>query len=246
MRVASKSDIGRVRNTNQDSFAAGEFSDAAWAVVCDGMGGANGGNVASGIAVKTISECILNAYHPNMKTNTVSAMLESAITAANLNIYDEALENTELAGMGTTVVAAVFLGDHAVIAHAGDSRAYICYNDTVRQLTRDHTVVQSMVERGEITQDEAQRDPRKHVITRALGVTENINIEFTEAEMPKGSVLLLCTDGLSNFVDSQKISDIMRNNAFEDYPVLLVDAANKAGGSDNITAVVITNNQYLP
>lgn len=239
MKIASKSDIGRVRQSNQDSFSAGEIHDAAWAIVCDGMGGANGGNVASGIAVKTISDCIKNAYHSNMKINTICAMLESAITAANLNVYDEAVDNPALRGMGTTVVAAIVTRNTAVIAHAGDSRAYLYCDGAVRQITRDHSVVQNMVEKGEITPDEAVKDPRKNVITRALGVSENIDIEFGEIEMPTDSILILCSDGMSNYVDCEEIYDIIDSNDFDKCPGLLVDVANNSGGADNITVVMI-------
>ena len=241
MKIVSKSDIGMKRTSNQDSFTAGQLQDAAWAVVCDGRGGANGGNIASGIAVRTISDCILNAYHSGMKDNSIAAMLESAITAANLNIFDEAHDNPQLSGMGTTVVAAVITRDHAIIAHAGDSRAYIYQNCLTEQITRDHSIVQNMLEKGEITASEAENDPRKHVITRALGVREDIEIEFDEVEIPKGSTLILCTDGLSNFVNNEKISEIIENNAFEQCADLLVDFANSAGGSDNITVVLVSN-----
>ena len=132
MQIASKSDIGRVRSSNQDSFSAGEIRGAAWAVVCDGMGGANGGNIASGKAVKTISDCITNTYHSDMTANGISAMLESAIIAANLNVFDEAAENETLAGMGTTVVVAITFGEDIILAHAGDSRAYIYDNGSLR------------------------------------------------------------------------------------------------------------------
>ena len=241
MKIASKSDIGKVRSSNQDSYAAGEIFDAGWAVVCDGMGGANGGNIASGIAVKTISDCVLNAYHSGMKSNSIIAMLESAITAANLNVYDEAQGKEELAGMGTTVVSAIFSGNSVVIAHAGDSRAYLINNGIISQVTRDHSVVQNMVEKGEITPDEAKNDPRKHVITRALGVSEDISIEFNEIDFPKGSYLLLCTDGLSNFVTGEHICNIVLDTKFDKSPQALVDAANNGGGSDNITVVIIWN-----
>ncbi len=243
MKISSKSDIGMKRTSNQDSFSAGELCDAAWAVVCDGMGGANGGNVASSVAVKTISDCILNAYHSGMKSTAVSAMLESAIIAANINIYDEAVDNPDLQGMGTTVVAAIYMSDHAIIAHAGDSRAYVYYNGSTRQITRDHSIVQNMLEKGELTPDEAQKDPRKHVITRALGVNEDIDVEFSEVELPMGSVLILCTDGLSNFVAPEEITEIIENNSFDDCAELLISAANKAGGSDNITVIIMSNIQ---
>ncbi len=241
MKIASKSDKGRVRSSNQDSFSAGEVRGAVWAIVCDGMGGANGGNIASGMAVKTISDCITNAYHADMSANGISAMLESSIIAANLNIYDEAVDNKELSGMGTTVVAALITGNDIILAHAGDSRAYMFNNGKLTQITRDHSVIQGMLERGELTPDEAKRDPRKNVITRALGVSEDIEIEFGEELFPKDGILILCTDGLTNFVDSQQMCDIISRNVFEDCPQLLVDAANEAGGKDNITVVMIMN-----
>lgn len=241
MRIASKSDIGMVRNTNQDSFIAGEILDAAFAIVCDGMGGANGGNIASSIAVKTVSDCVLNAYHSDMKSNSIIAMLESAITAANINVYDEAVEKSELAGMGTTVVSAICTKGNCVIAHAGDSRAYLLKDGTVSQITRDHSIVQNMVEKGEMTVTEAAHDPRKHVITRALGVNENVDIEFNEIKFSKGSTLILCTDGLSNFVSCEEMANIITQNEIEACPSILVDTANKAGGSDNITVVLVSN-----
>ena len=241
MKVVCKTDIGRVRSSNQDSFAAGEVFDAAWAVVCDGMGGAKGGNIASGIAVKTISDCILNAYHSDLKSNAIIATLESSITAANLNVFDEAVAKPELLGMGTTVVTAIVSQDRAIIAHAGDSRAYLYTEGIITQITRDHSVVQSMVEKGEITVDEAKTDPRKHVITRALGVHENIDIEFNEIDFPKDGILILCTDGLSNFVSGEQLCDVVTENKFDKCPSILVDLANNAGGSDNITVVMISN-----
>ena len=241
MKIASRSDIGRIRSSNQDSFSAGEIRDAAWAIVCDGMGGANGGNIASGKAVKIISDCIAGAYHSDMSANGISAMLESAIIAANLNIYDEAAENESLKGMGTTVVAAVVANERIVLAHAGDSRAYIYASGDLKQITRDHSMVQKMVERGEITPDEARNDPRKNVITRALGVAEDIEVEFGEIDFPEDSILILCTDGLTNYVDSGQMASIISSNAFEVCPQLLVDAANQGGGTDNITVVMIKN-----
>lgn len=241
MKIASKSDIGQVRSSNQDSFAAGELRGAVWAVVCDGMGGANGGCIASGMAVKTISDCISNAYHSDMSPHGISAMLESSIIAANLNIYDAAEDDKTLLGMGTTVVATLISNNRAILAHAGDSRAYLYADGNIKQITRDHSVVQNLVEKGEITADEARKHPKKNMITRALGVAEEIEIEFGEIDIPKNGILILCTDGLTNFVDSNQMCDIISKNAFEDCPQLLVDAANKAGGTDNITVVTILN-----
>ncbi|MBQ1211675.1 MAG: serine/threonine-protein phosphatase, partial [Clostridia bacterium] len=148
----------------------GKLSDTVhFAVVCDGMGGANGGNVASSLAVKIITNRIVEGYRENMSIQSIHYMLESAIAAANVLVYDTAVADPELHGMGTTVVAIVVSGTEAVVAHIGDSRAYLLADD-LRQITRDHSVVWEMVEKGEITEDEARVHPNKNIITRALGV----------------------------------------------------------------------------
>ncbi len=242
MKIASKTDIGLVRSSNQDSYAAGELSDGtAWAVVCDGMGGANGGNIASANAVKIISEYISSSYHEGMNSNSIKTLLQSSICGANVRLYDMSHTIESLKGMGTTVVAIIISNGVAHIAHAGDSRAYTVRNNKLIQITKDHSMVQTMLDKGQITEDEAKNHPNKNLITRALGVSEEIDIEYNEIDCDEQDSIMLCTDGLTNFLTDQQIEDIFANNNFYEYPQLLIDAANSNGGGDNITIVLISN-----
>ena len=240
MRIAAKTDIGRVRNTNQDSYAAGELPNTvAWAVVCDGMGGAAGGNVASSTAVKIISEKITSLYRNGMSPMSIKNMLVSAINAANISVFDMSRANKELEGMGTTVVCTVIVDGVAYIAHAGDSRAYAVSDKSVIQLTRDHSVVQELLEKGEITQNQAKTHPNKNIITRALGVDPDIKVDYYEYDLNSDDIIILCTDGLTNFVDSDMFENIIENNPYYQIADLLVAQANKNGGGDNITVITL-------
>lgn len=239
MKIVAKTDKGKVRSSNQDAYAVGEFPDeVAWAIVCDGMGGAAGGNIASALAVKVISDKINASYRENMKDSSIRNMLDSALTAANIEVYDLADAKPELKGMGTTVVCAIVRDGYAFIAHAGDSRAYV-YNGTLKQVTTDHSVVQSLIDSGKITKEEAEHHPNKNLITRAIGVDKSIEIDFDEIELGNDEFLILCTDGLSNYVsDDEMISEVQdgRYYAFADR---LIKKANHNGGGDNVTVVAI-------
>ncbi|MCI8554082.1 MAG: Stp1/IreP family PP2C-type Ser/Thr phosphatase [Clostridiales bacterium] len=240
MRAFGRSDTGRVRTSNQDAFICGNLpGDAMFAVVSDGMGGANGGNVASSIAIRVISDRILEVYREGMGETSLRHMLESAVSAANVEIFDAAMADTDLRGMGTTVVSLLVTGGQAHIAHVGDSRAYLAEQDGLRQITRDHSIVQSMVEKGQLTPEEARNHPRKHFITRALGVEEAVECEYNAFSFPPEGRLLLCTDGLTNMVETDDIDQIVRSSEVDDIPDQLISAANRAGGSDNITVVVV-------
>lgn len=241
MRIVSKTDTGRVRRSNQDSYLTGEISGSvAWAVVCDGMGGANGGNVASAMAVKTISEHINSAYRDGMSSNSIRYLLMSAVSAANADVFDAAQNNDTLFGMGTTVVAVIIVNGIAHIAHAGDSRAYLINESGMEQITRDHSVVQSMIENGEITEEEAKHHPNRNVITRALGVNERIDADYNEINLTDGDAILICTDGLTNYVENDRILKIIKNHNFYEYPEKLIETANNNGGGDNITVVMMS------
>ena len=244
MRIASKSDVGHVRRTNQDCYSAAELSGGViWAVVCDGMGGANGGNIASECAVKVFSEQISSAFRPGMGSNSVRTMLQSAVYAANSQIYDMSRAVDSLGGMGTTIVAAVVMNGTAHLMHAGDSRAYLIEKTgcsyELKQITRDHSVVSEMVQTGQLTEQEASTDPRRNVITRALGVDEMVEIDYNEVSLPKDSFILMCTDGLTNHVTAEEILNIIKTETFYEYPQKLVDLANENGGGDNITVLLI-------
>ncbi len=239
MKFAAKTDIGKVRESNQDAYATGELPDGvAWAVVCDGMGGAAGGNVASQTAVKIISEQITSAYRASMRSKSIKNLLVSAINAANISVFDMAQANAGLAGMGTTVVCVLIADGVAYIAHAGDSRAYLL-NGAIQPLTRDHSIVQEMVDTGRLTKDEAKVHPSKNIITRALGVLPDIRVDFYEQPLEKEDILLLCTDGLTNFVEEDAIAEIAKTCKENDFAEMLVAKALENGGGDNVTVVTI-------
>lgn len=240
MKIVAKTDKGLVRENNQDAYAVGELpGEVAWAVVCDGMGGAAGGNIASALAVKVISDKITSSYNEKMRDSSIKNLLDSAITAANIEVYDMAYSRPDLKGMGTTVVAVVVRDNVAHIAHAGDSRAYLVNKDGVEQITVDHSLVQNLVDRGEITKEEAEHHPNKNVITRALGVDKRIDVDFSEIDMQENETLVLCTDGLSNCVNNFEMAEDIKDGQYYAFADRLVKRANKNGGNDNITVVAI-------
>ena len=240
INTIGKSDIGMVRTTNQDAYHIGKIGDdIAWAVVCDGMGGASGGNVASLVAVGAISDNVNKNYNVTMRENSLKNMLVSAITNANVLVNQKSHQNPELSGMGTTVVLSFIKDGVAHIAHAGDSRAYLISNSRISQITRDHTMVQYLIETGEITLEEAKNHPKKHLITRALGVAEEIDVDYNFVSLEKGDKILMCTDGLTNLLESDEICEVINENTIEKATDILVDTANERGGMDNITVVIM-------
>ena len=240
MQIFSKIDKGIVRNSNQDAYFTGLLSDgSAFAVVCDGMGGANAGNIASELAVKGVSEYVMKSYRTSMDCEDIAKMLNNAISSVNFEIYDLSKEKPDLSGMGTTVVVVLVSDGFAVISHVGDSRAYLI-GDDITQVTRDHSVVQTLLENGELTENEAKIHPKKNVITRALGTEENVVTDFDIIDFKTGQSILICTDGLSNYVESAEILNVFKNNKIECVAEILVDTANKNGGGDNIAVVTIT------
>ena len=241
MRIVAKTDKGNVRDSNQDAYAVGEFSDeVVWSVVCDGMGGAAGGNIASALAVKVISDKINASYRDKMSDASVKNMLDSALTAANIEVYDMAEAQAELRGMGTTVVCAIVKDNQAYIAHAGDSRAYLISNGNIQQITTDHSMVQDLLARGKITVQETINHPNKNIITRAVGVDKSIKIDFTQIDMEDDDALLLCTDGLTNYVTDEQILELMSDGKHYAFADRLVQKANSNGGGDNITVVIVS------
>lgn len=243
LKVFSKSDIGLIRQSNEDACNVGLLQDGevGWAVVCDGMGGAKGGNVASGIAVEKISERIRSDYRPGMTDEETQRLIIDAIAYANREVHDLAGSDDALNGMGTTVVTAVVADATAHIAHAGDSRAYLISPDGIRQLTTDHSMVQEMVEKGDLTAQEARKHPQKNIITRALGVESSIRVDYREVSFAPRDLLLICTDGLTNYLDEEQIFALAGELSAQDFADRLVQLARDAGGSDNITVAVIVS-----
>ncbi len=242
MRIAARTDIGLVRDNNQDSYAACELEGGAvLAVVCDGMGGAAEGALASSEAVRVVKERVAERYYSGMSDISVRSLLVASVESANKYIYDLSLTDKKFEGMGTTVVAALAIESFVYIVHAGDSRAYKITDGQIYQLTRDHSVVQRMIENGEITAAEATDHPSKHIITRALGVDEEIRTDFCQESLDDGDVIILCSDGLTNFVSNDVILELTSKTNCFDLPGKLVDLANQNGGGDNITVVAVAH-----
>lgn len=240
MKVIGNSDIGRVRETNEDAFRFGKYDDGSiWAVVCDGMGGVSGGRLASSIAADMVSRKIEKSYNKSMSGVSIENMLLSAITTANVTVFDRSAVENGLKGMGTTIVACVVKGSTACIAHVGDSRAYIISGGAIRQITKDHSLVQEMLDKGQITKEQFDNHPNKNIITRVLGVDEEIEIDFDYVDVTENDIIILCSDGLSGFVNSEKIFEISEGCEFSELCDKLIDAANENGGRDNITVVAV-------
>lgn len=241
LNTANLSDTGLVRSHNEDACNSGVFPNGAWAVVCDGMGGAKGGEIASQTAVGLITKQIEESCGGERSDNSIKYLMNSVIYNANAQIYEMARTKEELSGMGTTVVLAVVVHGIAHIAHAGDSRAYLITQDSMEQLTLDHSMVQELVRMGDLTPEEAKVHPQKNIITRALGVHAILDIDYCEHRMPPNSRLLLCSDGLTNYVESDRIHELAKELGLSELTNRLVQLAKDGGGGDNVTVAVIEN-----
>ena len=239
MKAYGLTDIGKIRESNQDSFAVSvDGALPVWAVVCDGMGGANGGYFASSTAVGEFSHGMDMSFE-GLKPKQIENILCEIVSSANSTVFSAATNQEQLKGMGTTLVCALVLEDNVYVAHVGDSRAYLIDGSRIKRLTTDHSVVQQLVEIGQITEEEARVHPEKNMITRAVGVKESVDVDTSYLKMRKNNAVLLCTDGLSNYVSDEEILDVVSNNEREDAVQILINMALERGGSDNVTAVVI-------
>lgn len=240
--IYAKTDIGLTRETNQDAFNTGTYPDGnEWVIVCDGMGGVSGGHIASRICVEKVSEAIERGYRNKMTVNSVKNMLVSAITGANAAVFEEAQKSFEYKGMGTTVVVAVKLGSMAVIAHVGDSRAYLvnAANETITQITKDHSFVQVLIDTGKITEEEATVHPDRNIITRAVGIENFVDVEVDIVDVNDGDMLLLCTDGLCGYLSDGAVLEVIKKYG-ADSVEKLIESANDLGGFDNVTVAIIS------
>ncbi len=240
MNIVGNTDVGRIRAKNEDAFDFGYFEDGtAWAVVCDGMGGVHGGKIASSVAINMVSEKIKKCYNKSMPVASLENLLLSAITTANVTVFDRGSVQDDLKGMGTTIVAAVVKNNEACIAHVGDSRAYIISGNDIKQITKDHSLVQEMLDKGQITESEFENTPIKNIITRAMGIGEEIDIDFDFVCVNEGDAILLCSDGLSGLVDKKTLLSMYKETEFSALADKYIEKANELGGRDNITVVVM-------
>ncbi len=241
MRYWGLTDPGCTRNQNQDTYLVEVLDrNTLLCVVCDGMGGAKSGNVASTLAADVFTQEIKRSWKSGMESEQIDQMLQSAVKLANFTVYDQALQFEDFMGMGTTLVAALIQGKMAHVVNVGDSRAYLINQDGIQQITVDHSLVQMMVSQGELTPERARNYPGKNLITRAIGTEPVVNCDVFNRKMDKGNCLLLCTDGLSNLVDDQEI--LFEVAHVEDHGVCcqhLLDIALSRGAPDNVTSLLV-------
>ena len=247
IRSIALTDTGKVREHNEDTI--GEEPDIGLFVLADGMGGYNAGEVASGIAVKTIMNLVREAYQVQQLDGTdratglmrPSIILRDAILRANKIIHQTSKTQPQCEGMGTTVVAVLFYNNRVITAHVGDSRIYRLRSDRFEQLTLDHSLLQELVDRGFYSQEEAARSTNKNYVTRALGVEPSVEVEVREHPVQRGDHYVLCSDGLSDMVEDEDIHLTIStfNDNLETVAKQLVQLSNEHGGRDNISVVVM-------
>lgn len=238
MKIAGKTDIGRNRAENQDTFRSGEVPKAgAWGVVCDGMGGGNNGRLAGAVAADCMEEMLYQQLRERPEGLSPRQMLHDSIALANAEVFARAGQDGGM--MGTTVVCALMCDGRLHLAHVGDSRAYLYEDGHLRQLTRDHSVVQELVDMGSLSAAQAAHHPEKNVITRALGVEPEVEASYDDIVVAPGAIILLCSDGLSHVVSAEQIDHMLGSIDFYDLPRELVQAALDAGGEDNITVLLM-------
>jgi len=248
MNAAGLSDVGKVRNQNQDAIfvsmkQVGPLPNLY--IVADGMGGHNAGEVASQRAIECVSGYI-SSCHADLtnfelvKPDDYMDLMVNAVQDASDVVCDMAEKNPEMAGMGTTLTACVVTEKKAVIAHIGDSRAYTISDDKITQVTADHTFVEDLLASGRITHEEAKNHPKRHVITRALGIKGQFEVDGCSIPLAEVKHILLCSDGLSNMIEDDRLKEIITGLGDAKYRTkLLIDEANLQGGLDNISAIII-------
>ena len=234
-------DPGSVRAQNQDAFHMERLDKhTLLCIVCDGMGGAKSGNVASSLAVDVFVQEVKQTWTADMDKDQLDRMLHSAVKLANFTVYDQSKQFEEFSGMGTTLVAVLIHGKDATIVNVGDSRAYSIDREGISQLTVDHSVVQMMVARGEMSPERAKTYPGKNLITRAIGTEPVVMCDIFHHKLERGNYILLCSDGLSNIIDEQEILfEVIYGEQKAQCCQRLLDIAKKRGAPDNVTSVLI-------
>ncbi len=236
---AAKTDVGKKREMNQDYFIVSEEKPQLF-VLCDGMGGHNSGDVASRAAAASIENYVRLQSALDYDAQKAKRVLKGALSYANKIVYTRAVTSPKLSGMGTTADVCMVDFDTVYIAHVGDSRVYLLRDKTLCQLTRDHSLVAEMVERGLITEAEALGHPKKNVITRAVGTNQTVEADFLTTDFVIGDMILMCSDGLSNMLSKDEMQSILLEE--EDGETIvehLISRANEKGGKDNITAILM-------
>ena len=234
-------DPGCVRTQNQDAYQMEDLDrNTKLCVVCDGMGGAKSGNIASTLAIDVFVQEIKRTWNASMSSTKTDQMLREAVKLANFTVFDQAMQFEDFEGMGTTLTSALVSGKKVSVVNVGDSRVYAITRTGIKQLTRDHSLVQMMVERGELTPKLARTYPGKNFITRAIGTEPVVECDLIHATLEKGDCLLLCSDGLSNMMDDQEILfEVVHGINKEQCCQRLLDIAKNRGAPDNVTSILI-------
>ena len=242
MRVLAKSDIGRAREMNQDSFYISDVnSQIKLYILADGMGGYKGGEIASSLAVTSAKNYIINNIQKIKKEKEeILSLIRSAIEYANLVVYEKSKEDKELHDMGTTLDICLIINNRAFIGHIGDSRVYRVRKNIIRKLTVDHSYVEKLLREGTITKEEAYNHPKKNMLMKALGCNSLVEPDVMCKGFLKDDILLMCSDGLTNMLKDNEIYDILLRNPVNP-ELVLVNEANKKGGLDNITVIIVDN-----
>ena len=238
MKISYGTDVGIIRNDNQDSVSYREFSEnCGLFVVADGMGGHRGGKTASSIAVETITHVFFENYTQQMRSEEIKELLRHAVNIANTQIFEKSDSDEELYGMGTTVVVLFVCDNTLYTASVGDSRAYVFNGNRAHQITTDHSLVADLLSRGIISEEEAKNHPQKNVITRAVGSEPSLTVDVFQTNLDSDNIIVGCSDGLYSMVSEEEIAVIINDN-IENSAEKLIKLANERGGQDNITVVV--------
>lgn len=240
MRGFAKTDIGKAREMNQDYYyVSSPESNVQLYILADGMGGYNGGDVASKLAVETVKNYIENNFNKiEPQKEQILQLVKNAAEYANTAVYEKSKTSEDLQGMGTTLDICLIYNNKVYIGHVGDSRIYLIRKDIIRKLTKDHSYVQKLLEDGKITREEANHHPKKNMLIKALGCTEYVEPDIRARNIEKQDILLMCSDGLTNMVEESVIYKLVKENP-QTAPEKLVNLANEAGGYDNITVITI-------
>ncbi|MCD7773372.1 MAG: protein phosphatase 2C domain-containing protein [Ruminococcus sp.] len=230
-----------VRSENQDHFKVSMIDQTAIAVVCDGMGGAVAGGEASEIASNVVYDRINLSFRPEMTQRNIQNLLVTALKTANTIVYDKSKSDKLKEGMGTTCVAAIAEDDIAYIASVGDSRAYLLDESGIVQITRDHTYIKMLQSQGKYDENDEKVAGMSHIITKAIGTEEDVDPDFFEVPLKEKSVLLLCSDGLTNYLTNEQIYDAVYLKPLETAMNEMINSCNDSGGKDNITIAIIVN-----
>jgi serine/threonine protein phosphatase PrpC len=244
VEAASRTDIGRIRTVNEDrSIIRKNFFGYTLTIVADGMGGHQAGDTASQMAIDLIEKKLLVSLSKDLDAENQVLAMKEAIAYANREIYAMASQQMRYHGMGTTVVVALADEVQIIIGHIGDSRAYLIEKKQIRQLTEDHTLVNELIKSGQLSQSESGSHPRRNVLTRALGTEQNSEVDLQRVVWHAGDILLVCTDGLSGLVDSERMLSIITDEklSIEMKVSVLIELALEVGGEDNITASLLAN-----